>query len=140
MLRFFYRIAFKFQAKIQKTIWSFIIHIQCKKHGNNLTVNYRSKVNINTTLGDNVNFIKTLSPALDPFDLGDETLIDDDSSIQTELQASDKADALTPRMEGNEVIARLTLDYSNPNQNYSNIKVGSTVILMPFFTRAEAEM
>ncbi len=80
-------------------------------------------------LGDNVNFIKTLSPALDPFDLGDETQIEDDNNIQTLLQASDKADALTPRLEGNEVIARVVLDYSNPNQNYTNIKVGSTVIL-----------
>ncbi|KKK61986.1 hypothetical protein LCGC14_3008860, partial [marine sediment metagenome] len=97
----------------------------------NWSISYDAKPQKNKVriLGDNVNFIKTLSPALDPFDLGDETEIIDDSDIQTLLQASDKANALAPRMEGNEVIVRLTLDYSNPTQNYSNIKVGNTVIL-----------
>ena len=97
----------------------------------NWSISYDAKPQKNKVriLGDNVNFIKTLSPALDPFDLGDETEIIDDSDIQTLLQASNMADALTPRMEGSEVIVRLTLDYSNPNQNYSTIKVGNTVVL-----------
>ncbi len=97
----------------------------------NWSISYDAKPQKNKVriLGDNVNFIKTLSPALDPFDLGDETEIIDDSTIQTLLQASNLADALTPRKEGNEVLVRLTLDYSNPNQNYTTIKVGNTVVL-----------
>ena len=97
----------------------------------NWSISYDAKPQKNKVriLGENVNFIKTLSPALDPFDLGDETEIIDDSDIKTLLQASDKANALTPRMEDSEVIVRLTLDYSNPIQNYATIKVGNTVIL-----------
>lgn len=80
-------------------------------------------------IGNNVNFIKTLSPALDPFSLGDETAIEDDPNIATVLQASDLADSLTPQLEDSEVIVQLTLDYSNPNQSYAAIEVGVEVTL-----------
>ena len=86
----------------------------------------RNKLRI---IGDNVNFIKTLLPTLDPFDLGDETEIIEDSSIQTRLQASDLANKMAPRMENNEVIVTLVLNFSNPNQSFTEIEVGKTIAL-----------
>lgn len=80
-------------------------------------------------IGDDVNYIKTITPDLDPFDLGDETEIIDDSSIQTLLQAKTKATALAKRMVSNEEIITLTLNYTSPTQNYSNIAEGMNVAL-----------
>ncbi len=80
-------------------------------------------------IGDDVNYIKTITPALDAFDLGDETEIIDDSSIQTTLQAKTKAIALSKRMIPNEVIITLMLNYTSPTQNYSAIAEGMNIAL-----------
>ena len=82
-------------------------------------------------IGENVNFLKNLNPDLDPFDLGDEIEIKEDSSIKTLLQASNLADALAPLLENSEVLAVLILNYSNPekHQSYAAIEVGKTVAL-----------
>ena len=80
-------------------------------------------------LGDNVNYLKTITPDNDPFDLGDEIEIKEDSSIQTLLQASDLATSMSPRFVSSEVIASVTLNYSQPKQDYSAVKVGKTIAL-----------
>ena len=80
-------------------------------------------------LGDNVNFLKTITPDNDPFDLGDEIEIIEDNNIQTLLQASNFADKLAPRLISSEIIATLTLNYSKPNQDYTGVEVGKTIAL-----------
>ena len=80
-------------------------------------------------LGDNVNFLKTTTPDNDPFDLGDEVEIKEDSNIQTLLQASDLADSIAPRFISSEITASVTLNYSAPNQDYTNVEVGKTIAL-----------
>ena len=89
----------------------------------------RNKIRI---IGDNVNIVKNLSPTNGPFDLGDEIETIEDSDIQTSLQASDKADALAPRMEDSEVIAIITLNYTKvpSGSNYTNVKIGSEASLL----------
>ena len=80
-------------------------------------------------LGDNVNFLKTITPDADPFDLGDEIEIIEDSNIQTLLQASNLADSISPRFTSSEITASVTLNYSAPNQNYTAVEVGKTIAL-----------
>ncbi|MCK5616039.1 hypothetical protein KAR91_79990 [Candidatus Pacearchaeota archaeon] len=80
-------------------------------------------------LGDNVNFLKAITPDADPFDLGDEIEIIEDSDIQTLLQASDLADSIAPRFTSSEITASVTLNYSVPNQDYTNVEVGKTIAL-----------
>ena len=80
-------------------------------------------------LGNNVNFLKTITPDADPFDLGDEVEIIEDSDIQTLLQASDLADSIAPRFISSEITASVTLNYSASNQDYTNVEVGKTIAL-----------
>jgi hypothetical protein len=96
-----------------------------------LTIDASVQRNAIRILGDNVNYLSTLSPANDPFDLGDETEVINDSNIQTILQASTLASKIAPRKESSEVIATITLDFSNvPNQQaYYNLIKGETVAL-----------
>ncbi len=80
-------------------------------------------------LGDNVNFLKIITPDADPFDLGDEIEIIEDSNIQTLLQASNLVDAMSPRLVSSEITASVTLNYSASNQDYTNVEVGKTIAL-----------
>ena len=80
-------------------------------------------------LGDNVNYLKPISPAFDPFDLGDEILIISDSSVQTLLQAATLATKMKPRLEGYDILVSLDLNFTNPFQNYSAIEVGKIITL-----------
>jgi len=80
-------------------------------------------------VGDNVVYSDTLAADESPFDLGPETEIIEDSSIQTLLQAQKLAAALAPRLKHSEILATLTINYSFPIQSYLPIIQGKSIAL-----------
>ena len=94
-----------------------------------LSVDSTKQRNELVIMGDNVVHTATITPDADPFGLGDETQIINDSSIKTLLQATNLVTAIDGRHISSEIIAQFTLNYSKPNQNYSGIEVGKTLAL-----------
>jgi len=80
-------------------------------------------------IGKDVILQKILTPTHTP-DLGNETEIIEDGSINTTKQASDMADQLSAIYQNSEVLATAPINYSVPNQDYQNLKIGTLVSLV----------